>query len=218
MRLRSPVLGKRQTSGPNARRTSLALWPGRLVPTSQQMAISVDVNDAANRTITFPEMVASYRRQVEGLVAAGVDILMPETAIDTLNLKACLFAIRDFFDEGGRRVPVMVSGTFDKGGRTFVSGQSIEAFVAATAHFPMLSVGMNCALGPDVMRPHLKEMSDASAVPISCHPNAGLPNDMGEFDLGPKAMADIVGEFRGQRLGQHSRRMLWHDAGSHRRV
>lgn len=168
---------------------------GSIGPTSQQMAISVDVNDAAKRTITFPEMVASYRRQVQGLVEAGVDILLPETAIDTLNLKACLFAIEDYFEKSGRQVPVMVSGTFDKGGRTFVSGQSIEAFVAATSHFPMLSVGMNCALGPDVMRPHLKEMSDASAVPISCHPNAGLPNDMGQFDLDPKPMADIVGDF-----------------------
>ena len=168
---------------------------GSIGPTSQQMAISVDVNDAAKRTITFPEMVASYRRQVQGLVEAGVDILLPETAIDTLNLKACLFAIEDYFEKSGRQVPVMVSGTFDKGGRTFVSGQSIEAFVAATSHFPMLSVGMNCALGPDVMRPHLKEMSDASAVPISCHPNAGLPNDMGQFDLDPKPMAEIVGDF-----------------------
>ena len=89
----------------------------------------------------------------------------------------------------------MVSGTFDKGGRTFVSGQSVEAFVASLSHFPMLSIGMNCALGPDVMRPHVEEMSHATGIPISCHPNAGLPNDMGQFDLGPKAMADIVGEY-----------------------
>lgn len=168
---------------------------GSIGPTSQQMAISTDVDDPANRTVTFHEMVASYRHQVNGLVAAGVDILLPETAIDTLNLKACLFAIRDFFDEGGKRVPVMVSGTFDKGGRTFVSGQSVEAFVTALEHFPLLSIGMNCALGPDVMRPHLEEMANATGLPISCHPNAGLPNEMGQFDLGPKAMADIVGEF-----------------------
>jgi 5-methyltetrahydrofolate--homocysteine methyltransferase len=168
---------------------------GSIGPTSRQMAISVDPNDAANRSVTFPEMVDSYRRQVSALVGAGVDILLPETAIDTLNLKACLFAIRDFFDAGGRRVPVMVSGTFDKGGRTFVSGQSIEAFVAAVEHFPLLSIGMNCALGPDVMRPHLEELAKVAGVPISCHPNAGLPNEMGQFDLGPAKMAEYIADF-----------------------
>ncbi len=172
---------------------------GSIGPTSRQMAISVDPNDAANRTVTFPEMVDSYRRQVAALVGAGVDILLPETAIDTLNLKACLFAIRDFFDDGGRRVPVMVSGTFDKGGRTFVSGQSIEAFVAAVEHFPLLSIGMNCALGPDVMRPHLEELAKVASVPISCHPNAGLPNEMGQFDLGPAKMAEFIADFASNR-------------------
>ena len=168
---------------------------GSIGPTTRQLAISTDVDDPAHRSTTFHEMVDSYRAQVESLVNAGVDILLPETAIDTLNLKSCLFAIQDFFDAGGRRVPVMVSGTFDKGGRTFVSGQSVEAFVASLSHFPVLSIGMNCALGPDVMRPHVEEMSHATGLPISCHPNAGLPNDMGQFDLGPKAMADIVGEY-----------------------
>ena len=137
----------------------------------------------------------SYYAQVKSLCEAGVDILLPETAIDTLNLKSCLFAIKRYFDEGGRRVPVMVSGTFDKGGRTFVSGQSVEAFVTALSHFPLLSIGMNCALGPDVMRPHVEEMSKATGIPVSCHPNAGLPNEMGQFDLDPKPMAEIVGEY-----------------------
>ncbi len=168
---------------------------GSIGPTSRQMAISVDPNDAASRSVTFPEMVDSYRRQVAALVNAGVDILLPETAIDTLNLKACLFAIQDFFDAGGRRLPVMVSGTFDKGGRTFVSGQSIEAFVAAIEHFPLLSIGMNCALGPDVMRPHLEELAKVAGVPISCHPNAGLPNEMGQFDLTPAKMAEYIADF-----------------------
>ena len=168
---------------------------GSVGPTTKQTAISTNVDDPAHRDTTFNEMRDSYRAQVESLAAAGVDILLPETAIDTLNLKACLFAIQDFYDAGGRRVPVMISGTFDQGGRTFVSGQSVEAFVTSLAHFPMLSIGMNCALGPDVMRPHIEEMSQATGTPISCHPNAGLPNDMGQFDLGPKAMADIVGEY-----------------------
>ncbi|WP_168564241.1 methionine synthase [Crateriforma spongiae] len=168
---------------------------GSIGPTTRQTAISTRVDDPAHRDTTFNEMRDSYRAQVDSLIDAGVDILLPETAIDTLNLKACLFAIRDAFDSGARRVPVMVSGTFDKGGRTFVSGQSVEAFVTSLGHFPLLSIGMNCALGPDVMRPHVEQMSQATGLPISCHPNAGLPNDMGEFDLGPKAMADIVGEY-----------------------
>ncbi|MEM9826703.1 MAG: methionine synthase [Planctomycetota bacterium] len=168
---------------------------GSIGPTTMQLAISTDVDDAAFRQIVFHDLEKSYYAQVKSLCEAGVDILMPETAIDTLNLKACLFAIQRYFDQGGRQVPVMVSGTFDQGGRTFVSGQSVEAFVTSLAHFPMLSIGMNCALGPDVMRPHLEEMSHSTPLAVSCHPNAGLPNDMGQFDLGPKAMADIVGEF-----------------------
>ncbi len=125
-------------------------------------------------------------------------MLLPETAIDTLNLKSCLFAITEYFRESGNVVPVMISATFDKGGRTFVSGQSVEAFWTAVSHFPMLSVGMNCALGPDVMRPHLEEMAKVSSVPISCHPNAGLPNEMGQFDLPPSKMADYIEDFASQ--------------------
>ena len=171
---------------------------GSIGPTSRQTAISTKVDDAAHRDVTFQQMVASYRCQVEALVGAGIDILLPETAIDTLNLKACLFAIQDYFDAGGRRVPVMVSGTFDKGGRTFVSGQSVEAFSTAVAHFPLLSIGMNCALGPDVMRPHLESLAKVSEFPVSCHPNAGLPNEFGQYDLGPQQMAEMIGEFAGQ--------------------
>ncbi len=167
---------------------------GSIGPTTKQLAISTE-DDPAYRGTTFQEMVDSYRAQVESLVAAGVDVLLPETAIDTLNLKACLFAIADFFNAGGRRVPVMASGTFGDGGRTFVSAQSVEAFWTAINHFPLLSVGMNCALGPDVMRSHIEELAKVAEIPVSCHPNAGLPNEMGEFDLGPKAMADKVGEY-----------------------
>ncbi len=167
---------------------------GSIGPTTKQLAISTE-DDPAHRDTTFQEMVASYRAQVDSLVNAGVDILLPETAIDTLNLKACLFAIQDFFNAGGRRVPVMASGTFADGGRTFVSAQSVEAFWTAISHFPLMTVGMNCALGPDVMRPHIEELSRVANIPISCHPNAGLPNEMGQFDLGPKAMAEKVGEY-----------------------
>ena len=168
---------------------------GSIGPTTMQLAISTKVDDPAHRATTFQALSESYYAQIKSLCEAGVDILLPETAIDTLNLKSCLFAIKKYFDEGGRRVPVMVSGTFDKGGRTFVSGQTVEAFVTALSHFPLFSIGMNCALGPDVMRSHIEEMSKSTGTPISCHPNAGLPNDMGQFDLDPKPMADIVGEY-----------------------
>jgi 5-methyltetrahydrofolate--homocysteine methyltransferase len=167
---------------------------GSIGPTTKQLAIST-AQDPAHRDITFEELAESYYAQVKSLCEAGVDILLPETAIDTLNLKSCLFAIQRYFDEGGRRVPVMASGTFADGGRTFVSAQSVEAFWTAISHFPLMSVGMNCALGPDIMRPHIEELSRVAGIPISCHPNAGVPNDMGEFDLGPKIMADKVGPF-----------------------
>jgi 5-methyltetrahydrofolate--homocysteine methyltransferase len=168
---------------------------GSIGPTTKQTAISTRVDDPAYRGTTFDEMAASYYAQVAALVEAGVDLLLPETVIDTLNLKACLFAIEKYFDDSGRRVPVMVSGTFDKGGATFVSGQSIEAFWISVAHFPLLTVGMNCALGPDVMRPHIEALAAIAPLPISCHPNAGLPNEMGLFDLGPEAMARQLGQY-----------------------
>jgi 5-methyltetrahydrofolate--homocysteine methyltransferase len=168
---------------------------GSIGPTTKQTAISTKVEDASYRAVTFDQMADSYYQQVAALVEAGVDILLPETVIDTLNLKACLFAISRYFEEKNVRVPVMISGTFDKGGATFVSGQDVEAFSNAVAHFPSLSVGMNCALGPEHMRPHLETLAQVSPHWISCHPNAGLPNEMGQYDLGPTAMARMVGEF-----------------------
>lgn len=168
---------------------------GSIGPTSKQTAISTDVDDAAFRNTTFEEMEASYYGQVKALVEAGVDILFPETVIDTLNLKACLFAIARYFDESGNVVPVMVSGTFAESGSTFVSGQVVEAFWNSVSHFPMICVGMNCALGPDIMRSHIEELSKIATPYISCHPNAGTPNEMGEFDLSPDEMADTIKEW-----------------------
>jgi 5-methyltetrahydrofolate--homocysteine methyltransferase len=168
---------------------------GSIGPTTKQTAISTRVDDPSYRGVTFDEMAESYYQQVAALVEAGVDILLPETVIDTLNLKACLFAINRYFTEHNVRVPVMASGTFDKGGATFVSGQDVEAFAIAVAHFPLLSVGMNCALGPELMRPHLERLQEVSPRWISCHPNAGLPNEMGQYDLGPADMARMLGEF-----------------------
>jgi 5-methyltetrahydrofolate--homocysteine methyltransferase len=168
---------------------------GSIGPTTKQTAISTKVEDASYRSVTFDQMVESYYQQVAALVEAGVDILLPETVIDTLNLKACLFAISRYFEEWGVSVPVIASGTFDKGGATFVSGQDVEAFWNAVAHFPLLAVGMNCALGPELMRPHLETLQRVAPCRISCHPNAGLPNEMGQYDLGPADMARMMAEF-----------------------
>ncbi|MEC9092181.1 MAG: methionine synthase, partial [Planctomycetota bacterium] len=168
---------------------------GSMGPTAQQTAISTKVEEPAFRGITFEEMEKSYNLQAAALVEGGVDMLFPETVVDTLNLKACLFGIARYFQESGNVVPVMVSGTFDPSGATFVSGQVVEAFWNSISHFPMLSVGMNCAVGPDVMRSHIEELSKLSTPYVSCHPNAGTPNEMGEFDLKPGPMAKTLGEW-----------------------
>ncbi len=168
---------------------------GSIGPTTMQTAISTKVDDPAHRDVTFQIMSDSYYAQVSALVEAGVDILFPETVIDTLNLKACLFAISRYFEETGNVVPVMCSGTFAESGSTFVSGQVVEAFWNSISHFPMLSVGMNCALGPDIMRQHIEELSKVATPFISCHPNAGLPNEMGQFDLNPGTMAGMMAEW-----------------------
>jgi 5-methyltetrahydrofolate--homocysteine methyltransferase len=168
---------------------------GSIGPTTRQTAISTDPNDPSFRSSSFEELRVSYYEQVRALVEAGVDLLLPETVIDTLNLKACLFAIAEYFEESGHSIPVMISGTFDKGGATFVSGQVLEAFSNSISHFPLFSIGMNCALGPDLMRPHMELLSRLTDLSISCHPNAGLPNEMGEYDLSPADMASKLAEF-----------------------
>jgi len=168
---------------------------GSIGPTAKQLAISTKVEDAAFRNATYEMMAESYYQQVKALVEGGIDILLPETVIDTLNLKACLFGISRYFEESGNTVPVMISATFGEGGATFVSGQKVEAFWTAISHFPMFSVGMNCALGPVTMRPHIEELARVSSSYISCHPNAGLPNEMGQYDLGPEQMAGYIREY-----------------------
>ncbi|MBN01079.1 MAG: methionine synthase [Planctomycetaceae bacterium] len=168
---------------------------GSIGPTTKQTAISTDVEDPGFRSATFDQMADSYYEQVKSLVEAGVDILMPETVIDTLNLKACLFAIQRYIDDTGNSRPVMVSTTFNEAGVTFVSSQSVEAMWNAVSHFPLLSIGMNCALGPKLMRPHVEELSKVSDVFVSCHPNAGLPNEMGQYDMTPAELGQWMGEF-----------------------
>ncbi len=168
---------------------------GALGPTNRTASMSPDVNNAAFRAVTFDELVAAYYEQVRGLVDGGVDILLPETTFDTLNLKAALFAIEKYFADRGVRIPVMVSITItDASGRT-LSGQTVEACWNSISHAPMVSVGINCALGAKEMRPHIEELARIAPVFISCYPNAGLPNALGEYDETPGSMSALLRDF-----------------------
>lgn len=168
---------------------------GSIGPTNRTASLSPDVNDPGYRAVTFDDLVAAYAEQVAALVEAGADILLPETTFDTLNLKACLFAIQDHFDRTGTRLPVMASVTItDRSGRT-LSGQTVEGFWTSVAHAELFSVGVNCALGPELMRPYLEELATVATVRTSCHPNAGLPNEFGGYDESPQQMARVLREF-----------------------
>ena len=168
---------------------------GVLGPTNKTLSISPDVNDPGFRGITWAEMVAAYIEQGSALIEGGVDMLMVETVFDTLNCKAALYALDALQKERGTRVPVMVSGTIvDASGRT-LSGQTPEAFWISVSHASLLSVGLNCALGAKELRPYLTEIAAVASCFVSCHPNAGLPNDLGGYDQTPSDMAAIVGEF-----------------------
>src|SRR2546428_8055716 len=168
---------------------------GAMGPTNRTASMSPDVNNPAFRAVTYDELVAAYTEQVRGLMDGGVDLLLCETVFDTLNLKAALFGIDQYFEANGRRVPVMVSVTItDRSGRT-LSGQTVEAFWNSIAHMPLLSVGINCALGAKQMRPYLEELASIAPVFISCYPNAGLPNAFGGFDETPEIMSADLREF-----------------------
>lgn len=167
---------------------------GVLGPTNRTASISPDVNDSAARNVTFDELVAAYSEAAKALIEGGIDFLMVETVFDTLNAKAALFAIQSVFDRFIKKVPVMVSGTItDASGRT-LSGQTLEAFYYSINHFPLFSIGLNCALGAEQLRPYIEELSHKSDSLVSFHPNAGLPNELGEYDESPQHMAEIVGD------------------------
>lgn len=168
---------------------------GVLGPTSRTCSISPDVNDPGFRNITFDELVVAYSEATRGLIAGGADIILIETIFDTLNAKAAVFAVKQVFDEDKIELPIMISGTItDASGRT-LSGQTTEAFYNSLAHADALSFGLNCALGPDLLRQYVAEMSRVCATYVSAHPNAGLPNEMGEYDLDPPTMAAQVREW-----------------------
>lgn len=173
---------------------------GSIGPTNKTASMSPDVNNPAFRAISFDTLVQAYYEQVRGLMDGGSDILLVETIFDTLNAKAALFAIEQYNDEHGVDIPVMVSGTItDASGRT-LSGQTAEAFLASVSHVNLLSVGFNCALGAKQLRPYIENIAARTSFHVSAHPNAGLPNQFGEYDQSPADMATIIEEFLGDGL------------------
>lgn len=168
---------------------------GSIGPTTKLSSMSPDVNDPGFRAVTFEELVVAFREQVNGLIDGGSDVLLVETVTDTLNAKAALFAIQEYNAEHNTNYPVMVSGTItDASGRT-LSGQTTEAFLISIEHVDLLSVGLNCALGAEQLRPYLQVLNQKAPFNVSAHPNAGLPNQFGEYDQTPEDMANQVEVF-----------------------
>jgi 5-methyltetrahydrofolate--homocysteine methyltransferase len=170
---------------------------GALGPTNRTASISPDVNNPGMRGVRFDELRQAYYEQARGLLDGGADMLLVETIFDTLNAKAALFAIEQLFEERGTRLPVMISGTItDASGRT-LSGQTVEAFWVSISHIPLLSVGLNCALGAKEMRPHLEDLAAIADCYVSAYPNAGLPNEFGEYDQAAEEMREYIRDFAG---------------------
>jgi 5-methyltetrahydrofolate--homocysteine methyltransferase len=168
---------------------------GVIGPTSRTCSLSPDVNDPGYRNVTFDELVGVYMESTRGLIEGGSDIILIETIFDTLNAKAAIFAVQEVFEQDNIELPIMISGTItDASGRT-LSGQMTEAFYNSLRHANPISIGLNCALGPDLLRQYVAEMSRVSNTYVSAHPNAGLPNEFGEYDLGAITMSEQVGEW-----------------------
>ncbi len=165
---------------------------GTLGPTNKTGSLSPDVNNPGFRDISFEELKSAYKTQVHGLVDGGIDILMIETIFDTLNAKAALMAIEEYCNETGKKLPVMVSMTVSDASGRILSGQTIEAFIHSVSHAPLLSVGLNCAAGAKGLIPHLEKLSSEAPFHVSVHPNAGLPNEFGEYDQAPLTMANMM--------------------------
>jgi 5-methyltetrahydrofolate--homocysteine methyltransferase len=176
---------------------------GALGPTPKTASISPDVNDAGARNVTFEELRAAYYEQVEALVEAGSDVLLVETIFDTLNAKAALFAIEEFFEASGERLPLIISGTVTDASGRILSGQTVTAFWHSVRHAQPLAIGLNCALGATLMRPYIQELNKvAGDTFISCYPNAGLPNPMSDtgFDETPDVTSRLLHEFAAEGL------------------
>ena len=170
---------------------------GAFGPTPKTASISPDVNDAGARNVTFDELVAAYLEQARALHEGGVDLFLVETIFDTLNAKAALFAIDQFFEESGECYPVMISGTVTDASGRILSGQTVEAFWNSVRHAKPITIGLNCALGATLMRPYIAELSKICDAPICAYPNAGLPNPMSDtgFDETPEITSSLVKEF-----------------------
>jgi 5-methyltetrahydrofolate--homocysteine methyltransferase len=176
---------------------------GALGPTPKTASISPDVNDAGARNVNFEQLRQAYGEQIQALVEGGADLLLVETIFDTLNAKAALFAIEEFFDTSGERLPVIISGTVTDASGRILSGQTVTAFWASVRHIQPLAVGLNCALGATLMRPYIQELAKvAGDTFISCYPNAGLPNPMSEtgFDETPEVTSRLLHEFAAEGL------------------
>ena len=168
---------------------------GAIGPTNRTASMSPDVNDPGFRAVTFDDLRIAYKQQVEALIDGGCDVLLVETIFDTLNAKAALFAIDEVKEERNIDIPVMVSGTItDASGRT-LSGQTVEAFLISVQHINLLSIGFNCAMGADQLKPYLKRLSMNTQLNISAHPNAGLPNAFGQYDQTPEEMQALIREY-----------------------
>ncbi|MEP2774119.1 MAG: homocysteine S-methyltransferase family protein [Fulvivirga sp.] len=168
---------------------------GSMGPTNRTASISPDVNNPGFRAITFDQLAEAYKHQAGALLDGSVDMLLVETVFDTLNAKAALFAITELFEERDASVPIMVSGTItDASGRT-LSGQTTGAFLISLEHFPLMSIGLNCALGAKDLRPYLQVLAKEAPFFVSVHPNAGLPNEFGEYDQSPDDMVDQIKVF-----------------------
>jgi 5-methyltetrahydrofolate--homocysteine methyltransferase len=186
----------RRAAGRAEREDGRPRWvAGSIGPTTKTASLSPDVNDPGARAVTFRQLAAAYGEQARALIEGGVDLLMTETHIDTLNCKASLYAIAELFEQGVRKVPVIASVTIpDRSGRT-LSGQTVEAFFHSVAHADLFAISINCALGADDMRPHVAELARIARVPVACYPNAGLPNEFGGYDDTPEHMAKLLGGF-----------------------
>lgn len=168
---------------------------GAMGPTNKTASLSPEVNNPGFRAVNFDQLAAAFKQQARALMEGGADLLLLETVIDTLNVKAALFAIQELFEEVGREIPVMVSGTItDASGRT-LSGQTTEAFLISVSHVPLLSIGLNCALGASALRPYLQVLNEKAPYFVSAYPNAGLPNEFGQYDQTPEEMAAQVEEY-----------------------
>lgn len=173
---------------------------GSIGPTTKLASMSPDVSNPGYRAVTFEELKDAYTEQIRGLIDGGVDLLLIETITDTLNCKAAIYSVLELQDVLGLDIPVMISGTItDNSGRT-LSGQTVEAFWNSVRHVNPVSIGLNCALGAELMRPFIQDLSRVATCAISAHPNAGLPNEMGEYDESPKYMAEVVSEFAKSKL------------------